>query len=149
MNMKKIIAILLALVCLLSFTSCSIISRREITFAKKLTCEEILSAYREAGYSVGYHNHGDPAYYDLNEYCSIEIHDPNAPEDDYMYITRYYSVEDAKAAAAERQFNPILWLFFGVFGEWRWLITARYGDTCFETFDLKMLLPLYRLIWES
>ena len=144
--MKRIIAILLVLACLLSFPSCSFISRKEITLSKELTCDEILSAYREAGYSVRYHNHDDPVYYDLNEYCSMEIHDPNDPEDDYIYITRYFTVEDAKTAGAERQFNPILWLFFGIFGEWRWLITARYGDTCFETFDPKMLLPMYSAI---
>ena len=53
---------------------------------------------------------------------------------------------DAKSAADERQFNPILWLFFGIFGEWRWLHVGYYGDIEYETFDRKMIKPLKALM---
>ena len=141
--MKKIIAILLAIVCLLSFASCAVFP------AKEITCEAMIEAYEDAGYTVLYHGHeNDTVYHDLGQYCSFEIRDPDN-EDNYMYVHRYFNEEDAKAASEEGKFHPVLWLFFGIFGEWRWLHTGCYGDMEYETFDLKMLLPLYRLIWES
>jgi len=76
----------------------------------------------------------------------MEIYDPADPERDYIYITRYFTSEDAKAMEKERRFNVILWLFFGVFGEWRWLKNDAYGDIYYETFDSKMIKPLKELM---
>lgn len=136
MTMKKIISIILLLSFALSFTAC------DNSEPKEISCEDIIKAYEDAGYSVAFHNHDDPVYYDLNEYCNIEILDPDDPENNYLYITRYFTEEDAKAACKEQQFNPVLWLFFGVFGEWRWLRVRCYGDITYETFDYKMMKPL-------
>ena len=89
-----------------------------------------------------YHGHeSDTAYNDIGIYCSFEIRDPDNA-DNYMYIDRYFTEEDAKAAIKEQQFNPILWLFFGIFGEWRWLHTGCYGDLTYSTFDREMIKPL-------
>ena len=140
MIMKKIISIVLLIAFALSLTACTSFE------AKEITCEELIAAYKEAGYSVGYHNHDDPVYYDLNMYCSIEVKDPDNPEKNYLYITRFFTEEDAEAYYKEQQFNPILWLFFGVFGEWRWLHVKYYGDIVYSTFDTKMLFPMYKLI---
>ncbi len=140
MTMKKIISILLLLSFCFSFTACSNSKPKEIT------CEEIITAYKEAGYSVLYHGHeNDTVYNDLGIYCSFEIRDPNN-EDNYMYVDRYFTEEEAQAANEEQQFNPILWLFFGVFGEWRWLHTGYYGDLTYSTFDWKMIKPLKELM---
>lgn len=140
MTMKKIISILLLLSLALSLTACTSFE------AKEITCEEIIAAYKEAGYSVLYHGHeNDENYHDLGMYCCFEIRDPNN-ENNYMYVNRYFTAEDAKAACEERQFNPILWLFFGIFGEWRWLHVKCYGNIEYETFDYKMLFPMYKLI---
>lgn len=141
--MKKIISILLLLAICLSFTACS------SSAPKELSCEEIIKAYKDAGYSVLYHGHEqDEVYNDLGQYCAFEIRDPNN-EDNYMYVHRYFSEEDAKAAYKEQQFNPILWLFFGIFGEWRWLHVRCYGNIVYETFDYKMLFPMYKLILQQ
>ena len=138
--MKKIVAILLLLAFLLSFTAC------EKSEPKEISCEEIIAAYKEAGYTVLYHGHeNDESYHDLGMYCCFEIRDPN-DEDNYMYVDRYFNEEDAKAADKENRFNPVLWLFFGVFGEWRWLHTGRYGDLTYSTFDRKMIKPLNELL---
>lgn len=138
--MKKLIAILILLTLVFSFTSCDSPQPREIS------CEEIIAAYKEAGYSVLYHGHeNDTVYNDLGIYCSFEIRDPDN-EDNYMYVDRYFNEEDAKAASKEQQFNPILWLFFGVFGEWRWLHTGCYGDIVYSTFEYRMLKPLKELM---
>ena len=136
MTMKKIISIILLLSFALSFTACGNSEPKEIT------CEEIIAAYEAAGYSVLYHGHeDDEVYNDLGIYCSFEIRDPNNV-DNYVYIDRYFTEEHAKTANKEQQFNPILWMFFGIFGEWRWLHVGSYGDIEYETFDYKMLQPL-------
>ena len=136
--MKRIISALLLLSLCFSFFSCS------STAPKEISCEEIIVAYKDAGYNV-FHNHDDPIYYDLKQYCYIKVTDPDDPENDYLYITRYFTKEDAKAAGEEIKFHPILWLFFGIFGESRWLHTGCYGDLTYETFDKKMLKPLKEL----
>ena len=134
--MKKIISILLLLSLCFSFTACVKSEPKEIS------CEEIIAAYKDAGYTVLYHGHeSDTAYNDIGIYCSFEIRDPDNA-DNYMYIDRYFTEEDAKAAIKEQQFNPILWLYFGIFGEWRWLHTGCYGDLTYSTFDREMIKPL-------
>lgn len=134
--MKKIISILLLFSLCFSFTACG---KSEV---KEISCEEIIAAYKDAGYSVLYHGHeNDTVYNDQGIYCSFEIRDPDNAEN-YMYIDRYFTEEDAKAANKEQQFNPILWLFFGIFGEWRWLHTGCYGDLTYSTFDRGMIKPL-------
>ena len=141
MTMKKIISIILLLSFALSFTACG-----NSTEPKEISCEEIIAAYEDAGYTVLYHSHeNDTVYNDLGQYCAFEIRDPDN-EDNYMYVHRYFNEEDAKAANEEAELHPILWLFFGIFGEWRWLHTGCYGDLTYETFDYKMILPLRELI---
>lgn len=140
MTMKKIISIILLLSFALSFTACGNSEPKEIT------CEEIIAAYETAGYSVLYHGHeDDEVYNDLGQYCSFEIRDPDN-EDNYMYVHRCFTEEEARALAKERKFNVVLWLFFGIFGEWRWLHVGCYDDIEYETFDYKMLRPLKELM---
>lgn len=137
--MKKIISILLLLSLCFSFAAC------EKSEAKEISCEEIIAAYKDAGYNVS-HFHDDPVYYDLNQSCHITVTDPEDAENNYLYITRYFTEDDAKAAGKELEFNVVLWLFFGIFGEWRWLHTGCYGDLTYETFDKKMIEPLKELM---
>ena len=139
--MKKIISIVLLLSLCFSFTACG-----NSAEPKEISCEEIIKAYEDAGYTVLYHGHeNDTVYNDLGQYCAFEIRDPDN-EDNYMYVHRYFNEEDAKAANEEAKFHPILWLFFGIFGEWRWLHTGCYGDLTYETFDPKMIKPLKELM---
>ncbi len=138
--MKRWIAIFLLLSLALSLSACSQSEPKEIS------CEEIIAAYKDAGYTVLYHGHEtDESYHDLGMYCCFEIREPDN-ENNYMYVNRYFNEEDAKAASEERQFNVILWLFFGIFGEWRWLHVGCYGNIEYETFDWKMIKPLYELM---
>lgn len=140
MTVKKILSILFLLSFCFSLAACE---GRE---PKEISCEEIIAAYKDAGYAVLYHGHeGDESYHDLGMYCCFEIRDPDN-EDNYMYINRYFNEEDAKAASEEREFNPLLWGFFGIFGEWRWLRTGYYGDLTYETFDKEILKPLKELM---
>lgn len=138
--MKRLISLLLIFALALSLIACAPSEPKEIS------CEEIIEAYEAAGYSVLYHGHeNDVIYNDLGQYCSFEIRDPDN-EDNYMYVHRYFKEEDAKAAIEENSFNPVLWLFFGIFGEWRWLHQGYYGDITYESFDYEMLKPMKELI---
>lgn len=134
------LAIVLALLAAFNFVSCYHSEPREVT------CEEILDSYESAGYNICYHNHNDPIYYEFKEYCSIEIEDPEDPERNYIYITRYFTEEDAESMVKEQRFNPVLWLIFGVYGEWRWLQNGNYGDVYYSTFDSEMIEPLKSLM---
>ena len=137
--MKKIIAVFLITAIVLPLTACARSKPKEIS------CEEIIAAYEKAGYTVLYHGHeNDESYNDLGQYCAFEIRDPDN-EDNYMYVHRYFNEEDAKAASKESRWNVVLWLFSGIFGEWRWLQTGCYGDLTYETFDPKIVLPLQNL----
>ena len=137
--MKKIISMLLLLSLCLSFTACVKSEPKEIS------CEEIIAAYEGAGYDV-LHNHDDPTYYDLKQYCNIKITDTVDPENNYLYVTRYYTEDDAKSAEKTLESHPVLWLFFGMMGEWRWLHTGCYGDFVYSTFNKKMINPLKELM---
>ena len=136
--MKRILSILLIFTLAFSMLGC----QKE---DKHLTCEEIIAAYEEAGYGV-FHNHDDPFYYDLNEYCYIKVTDPDNPDDNYIYIDRYFTKEDAKTVYEEHKYNAVLWLFFGIFGEWRWMKRGMYDDFIYETFDRDILKPLKGLM---
>ena len=57
-----------------------------------------------------------------------------------------FTAEDAKAANEEYRYNAILWLFFGIFGEWRWKRKGVYGDIYYTTFDKEMVKPLKELM---
>lgn len=138
--MKKIIAILLLIAFVFAFTSCN------NSKTKDISCEDIIEAYKSAGYSVLYHGHeNDTVYNDLGIYCSFEIRENPDNAANCVYIERYFTEEQAKAANEEQQFHPILWLFFGVFGEWRWLHTGCYGDIVYSSFEYEMLKPLIEL----
>lgn len=142
--MKKCLSLLIAIVFVilstLNFVSCNKTEPREVT------CEEILDAYESAGYTIRYHNHNDPIYYESNIYCDIAIDDPIYPERNYIYITRCNTEEDAENMVDEQRFNPILWFTFGIYGEWRWLKNGNFGDVYYSTFDSKMIEPLRSLV---
>lgn len=139
--MKRIIAILLLIAVILGVGSCAAPESREIS------CEEIIAAYKEAGYSVLYHGHeGDTAYHDLGIYCSFEIRENSDNAENYVYIDRYFTPEQAAAAYEEQKFHPLLWVFFAAFGETRWLHTGCYGDIVYSSFEYEMLKPLKRLM---
>ena len=138
--MKKIIALLLLLSLVFGITACGNGKPKEIS------CDEIIVAYEEAGYSVLYHGHeGDTAYNDLGIYCSFEVREKGGNADNYVYIDRYFTAEQAEAAYKEQMYHPLLWVLFAAFGETRWLHTGCYGDIVYSSFEYGMLKPLLDL----
>ena len=105
--MKKIISILLLLSFCFSFTACGKSEPKEIS------CEEIIVAYEDAGYTVKYHNHSEPNT-ESDVICHIQIYDPNNPESNYLYIDRYSDAEKAEKAAKEGEYNIAIWVVFAI-----------------------------------
>ena len=93
--MKKIISILLLLSLCFSFTACG-----NSAEPKKISCEEIIKSYKDAGYFVDYHSHSeDSAEY----YCYIIIYEKEDSTSDLVEITFYNTVEGAKEAAESKR----------------------------------------------
>ena len=136
--MKKRISILLLLSLCFSFTACG-----NSAEPKKISCEEIIKSYKDAGYFVDYHSHSeDSAEY----YCYIIIYEKEDSTSNLVEITFYNTVEGAKEAAESKRYNIALWMFSAMHGEFRWLHTGCYGDIVYSTFDYKMLKPLKALM---
>lgn len=135
--MKKTISILLLLSLCLSLIACG------NTEVKEISCEEIISAYEEAGYFVSCHTHSEDSE---EHYCYITIHENEDSSSDLVEITFYNSVEGAKEAAEGKRYNMAIWLFSAMYGEFRWLRTGCYGDMVYGTFNNKMLKPLKELM---
>ena len=136
--MKRALSVLLLLSLLLSLVSCNR-RQEEVT---GVSCEDIIRAYEDAGYTLGHHLHEDPVYLQEGICCSLMFEAPADPDNNYIYVERYASWEEALAANKDNQYNPVLWFVFGVYGEWRWLRTGRFGEICYMTHDRKLIRPL-------
>ena len=137
--MKKILSLLLLFSLALSFTACG---KSE---AKELSCEEIIAAYEDAGYTVTYHNHRQTDT-ESDVRCNIQIEDPKNPRKNYLYVDRYSTEEKAEAAAEDTSYNPIVWFVFGIHGEWRWLKSEHYGTIHYHSYNNDIMKPLKELM---
>ena len=137
--MKRIVAVICLCALVLSLASCNQNETREIT------CEEIVAAYENAGYTVTHQNHRDSDA-EGDVWCSMLIEDPENPRQNYLYIDRYSTAEAAASAAKARMHNPVIWFVFGIHGEWRWLKSKHYGDMHYHTFERDMMKPLHSII---
>lgn len=139
--MKKIISIILLLSLCFSFTACRVPEPREIS------CEEIIAAYKAAGYSNIFHLHSDEDYQiSGSEECYIIIHKTEDDDSDLIEIKTFYTEGEAKDAADSDSYNIARWLIAFMFGEWRWLNVEVYGKIEYSSYNEKMLRPLKDLI---
>ena len=137
--MKKLIAFLLLLVFVLPLTACD--SADGVEF----TCDEIIAAYEDAGYSVS-HTHSS---YIEGGICSLTIFKSGEEyyeNHDFIQIEIFENEDYAKAYNDERQFNWAVWMIFAVYGEPRWLHTERYGNVHVEYYPNEFIKPLKQLI---
>lgn len=107
------------------------------TEPKEITCDEIIEVYEDAGYTV-LHNHYDNSD-EHDRWCSMNIEDPEKPDNNYMYINRYYTEEDAKAAKENDEYHIVIWLFAFPFGEHRWLKSGSYGTIQYSSYNSEMI----------
>ena len=131
-----VIAVALMLACLISCGK---------TEPKEISCEDIIKAYDNAGYTVKYHNHSITNT-ESDIICSIQIDDPSNPPKNYLYIDRYANIESAKMAVKDTSYNPVLWFVFAINGETRWLKSEQYGVIHYHTYSNKITKPLENLM---
>ena len=135
------LAILFALVC---FSGCN------KTEAKEIPCEEIVNAYRSAGYTNIIHRHNEEDYqlYDGEE-CSIIIHENENAGSDAIYIKTFSTQEEAKNYADSEKYHVVKWIFALPFGEYRWLKTGQYGRLEYSSYNPELLKPLKGLMQQN
>ena len=137
--MKRIVSVLLLLSIAFSFSACTHIQ-------KEVSCEDIIAAYENAGYTMGHHLHEDPVYLEEGICCSLLFEDPDDPEKNYIYIERHNTTNGAYQAAEESEYNLVLWFISLVHGEGRWLRSEQFGTLHCTTFEKKMLKPLQSIV---
>lgn len=133
---KKTLVLLLLFTLLFCTSGC----REEI---KEISCEDIIAAYEDAGYHVSHGMHNDEA--DNSWLCYIKAEQSDDPDSDYIYITTYFTEEQAKKAAEEQKYHPLLWFFGVLFDEARWLKSKSYGKIAYSYYNADTAKPFENL----
>ena len=136
--MKKIILISLLLSLCFSAVACSKSETKEIS------CEDIISAYEDAGYYVTHGEHKDES--ESSQLCYIKASLTEDPDSDYIYFIICFTEEQAKEAAKTDKYNLAVWLYATVSGESRWLKTGTYGKIEYSYYNSKLIKPFNELI---
>ncbi len=131
--MKRLIALLLALSLFFCLAACA---PKQVT---PPTCEELIAAYKEAGYHVF---HVEDC--DAPRNCYVKIWQDD--EYDYIYFEFFETAKDAEDHAAERQYNVVIYLFSVIFGDPHWLYTETCGNIEYEYSNKDLLKPFEDLI---
>ncbi len=104
---------------------------------REITCEEVVTAYKEAGYSVS-HFH-DQEGYDFT--CDVSIENDDG-ETIYFYF--YETAEEAEAN--HREYHVLIWLFSVIYGDPTWVYTETYRNIEIEYTDKALYEPFAELI---
>ncbi len=129
---KSIIAIILCVCTVLAVTGCAQAQRA-------VTCEEVVAAYKDAGYEV-FHNHS-PQFGDM--LCYVTASGDNGAA---IYIEFYKTAEEAESRASQRQYNALIWLFSVIYGDPTWVHTTTYRNIELEYTDKALYEPFAKLI---
>lgn len=133
--MKRGISVLLLLALVLPlFSGCKEKEQREIS------CEEVIAAYEEAGYTV---YHREEPEKEFGYTCLVSI---SQEDGDAIYFHFYETNEEAEAYAEERQWNVLVWLFTWIYGDPSWLTTETYRNIEIEYDDKELYKPFKELI---
>lgn len=143
--MKKIISALLVVVTvtmlMLSLTSCN---------DREVGCDEVVAAYRDAGYYVSHYHHseiesdGEICYLDIKMFA--EPTGNTIADNNFIYIHFFDTEEGAKRFKEEYTYNIGVWFFALPFGEFRWLKSRQFGKIGCSYFNSEMVRPLRRLV---
>ena len=137
--MKNIISIILLLAFALSLTACG-----NTTEPKKITCEDIINAYEDAGYYVTHGAHKDES--EDSQLCYIRVDLTEEPDSDYIYFTTYFTEEQAEEARKTDEYNLIIWFYASISGESRWLKTGTYGNIEYSYYNFELIKPFNKLV---
>ncbi len=136
--MKKTLSIVLLLSLVLSLSACGKGEPREID------CSDIIKAYEDAGYSVTHTQHCNEEGYHYRCFIAVQLNEQDDPSD-HLYITTYWTEEEAKQAERTDRYHIVTWIFALPFGEYRWLKSGTYGTIEYSTYNRKMLKPFKKL----
>ena len=137
--MKKLILYLLTLTLLLSLVSCG-----KKSGEKEISCEDIIKAYKDAGYYVIHGEHKSEE--NGSQKCYIKVNVSEDEDSDYIYFTTFYSYADAEAFAKDEKYNLVLWAYSAIMGESRWLKTGSYGEIEYSYYNKELIKPFLELI---
>lgn len=134
--MRRILsAVLIYAVVLAAFTACSTKPEKEVS------CEDVISAYEEAGYVV---EHIECSGKDYGYSCVVNI---TVEDYDSTASFKFYETdEEAQVEADKRQWNVILWLYTSALFQPKWLHTKSYRNIEIEYDDSDLYKPFRDLI---
>lgn len=136
--MKGFVAALIVLSLIFTASACGKSEPRDIS------CDEIIHAYGEAGYSNVFHRHGSENGYE--EECYIIVYQDKALGSDLVQIRIFKTESEASEAAESNGYNAILWMMGIINGEGRWLKSGYYGKVEYSSYNSEMLQPLEDLM---
>ena len=136
--MKKYISILTLFLSVISLASCD---SQNITSDKKITCEDIIKVYEEAGYDI-FHKETTDQDYDWEYYVKCTALD----SDDYIFFYIFETNEEAESYAKEREWNLLLYFASCFMGEPSWLTTKSYNNIEIEYDQNELYVPFESLI---
>lgn len=137
--MKRLVSILLLAALALALVGCG-----EVRGTREITCEDIATAYEEAGYTVIHGTHTEDE--DAPRFCYIKAHRPGEEDGDYVYFTTYLTEQKAKEAAKKEKYNLGAWFIATILGESRWLRGGVYGRIVYSYYDKELIAPFEALI---
>ena len=135
--MKKLWLIVLLCTCLL-FSGCNTVKKTD----KAITCDDVVLAYQEAGYSVFHKEYEEPD--EFGAACYLRIDDKDS--DDYIYFEFFQTHEEAVEYSEKRQYNVAIWLFSVIYGEPTWVTTKVYNQIEYEYWNAELEKPFLELI---
>lgn len=135
--MKRIFCLfLLASLVLSVFSGCS------GGIGRRVTCDEVIAAYEEAGYDV---SHRDYPEKDYGYLCEVTIEEEDG---DSIRFHFFETEEEAEAEAEQRQWNALLWGFSVIYGDPTWLETKTHYNIEIEYDDDALIEPFRKLVQE-
>ncbi len=117
--MKKAIIMTLCAAMLLTFSACSKKNDR------MYTCDEIIKAYEDAGYTVWH----DENACGVDGKCNFGVGHGKGNE---FYFNVFDSAEAAEAYADENEWHVLKWLFSVIYGDPTWVTVNSYGNIVIE-----------------
>lgn len=133
--MKRIVLIALVLLLMFSLCSCSSAYRTDITM------EEIIDAYKAAGYGVY-----SGVYDEKLEHGEIAYIQANHASGDYIYFSFFETEKEAKACEQAYDHPITKGLFSIIYGEPKWSRMDTYGCIVVEYWSEDLFTPFEKLL---
>ena len=137
--MKRIIVLFLTFV-MICFSGCNTVR----TVRKEITCEDVITVYQEAGYSV-FHVETAGSVADYPWVCYVRV--DNVENDDYMYFHFFETHEEALAYHNETRYASVgIFLFSIIYGKPTWATFKVYNNIEIEYDHSYMYKPFRKLL---